>query len=177
MLRASGVNGGQRQEERETAAVLKAAERAEKAENRAAAEEGRISRATEREMRNEEDEEDDVKAASAAADSVTKYRKEMQRDDDEATLAKAVEKKALSAANREKVLVFRISLCGGGQKCVARRINVMFGSVAVTLLCVLSRWQGRGRGGVCRCVCDTGFAVGRFSGHCNVGVILVGNTR
>ena len=40
------VEGGQKQEERETAAVLKAAEKAEKAENRAAAEEKRISRST-----------------------------------------------------------------------------------------------------------------------------------
>ena len=40
------VQGGQKQEERETAAVLKAAEKAEKAENRAAAEEKRISQST-----------------------------------------------------------------------------------------------------------------------------------
>jgi hypothetical protein len=40
------VQGGQKQEERETAAVLKAAEKAENAENRAAAEEKRISRST-----------------------------------------------------------------------------------------------------------------------------------
>lgn len=43
---ARQVQGGQKQEERETAAVLKAAEKAEKAENRAAAEEKRISRST-----------------------------------------------------------------------------------------------------------------------------------
>ena len=115
MLRDSGVEGGQRQEERQTSAVLKAAERAEKAENRAAAEESRISRATEREMKDEEDEEKDVKAASDAADSVDKYRKKIERDDDEAMLAKAVEKKALAAANREKVFFWAfLYLCEGG---------------------------------------------------------------
>jgi hypothetical protein len=101
-LEASGAAQGGQEEEHQTKAALEAAIKAEDAENRAASEEDRIARSTEREMHTEEEEEKAVKDASEAVDKVQDYRTKASRDDDQAELAKGVEKKALADANREQ---------------------------------------------------------------------------
>ena len=59
-----------------------------------------------REMKTEAKEEIALKDASDAADKVSEYHSETTRDEDEATLAKGVEEKALKDVAREQVCAF-----------------------------------------------------------------------
>ena len=104
-LGASGPRGGQ-QAQRKKQCCSQGRTKAENAENRAAEEERYIARDTKREMKTEAKEEIALKDASDAADKVSEYHSETTRDEDEATLAKGVEEKALKDVAREQVCAF-----------------------------------------------------------------------